>query len=182
MRSRAPATKSARAALPSGPRGSAYSTRSRIVVEPHPASNAWVWRQKEYGPDSCSSTKQTPGSQRVMRVRQRNGTPKSESAYSMRAPAHIATGFGVRMRKRRNRGVITSRFDASEKKAKTSSLSAGMIWARSRMCVRFNGTAEYPDSCCKRRSALPSCPTGCEKGCRVRTSLPTSPAAPSCRF
>jgi hypothetical protein len=68
-----------------------------------------------------------------MRVRHRKGIPKSDSAYSIRAPWRIAIGSGVRMRNRRNDGVIASRFAASEKKEKTSSTGAGIAWVRSRI-------------------------------------------------
>jgi hypothetical protein len=65
-----------------------------------------------------------------MRERHRIGLPSSESVYSMRVPARISTGVGVRMRKRRTGGVIASKFDASAKNAKTASRDRGI------RCVR----------------------------------------------
>ncbi len=56
-----------------------------------------------------------------MRVSHMSGRPRSRRRYSISAPASIAIGLGVTMRKRSDGGVIASRLPASAKKAKTSS-------------------------------------------------------------
>jgi hypothetical protein len=78
-----------------GPPRDRNSTWSHIIVPPSCFANVCSCRQSRNGPRDCSSTKRCGGSQVVIDVRHRRGTPCTLRRYSIKVPARSARGWGV---------------------------------------------------------------------------------------
>ena len=91
---------------PIGPNGERKSIVSRMSVPSGCSSKTCSWTHFRYGPSRCSSTKRCGGSQAVISVRQRNGSPRQWSRYFKTVPRCKCTDSGVRIWKCSQGGVI----------------------------------------------------------------------------